>query len=224
MKKILVLMIAALMLCSFVFTMTSCDKENDADQGQSNQNNNNQNNNDDDVHTHSMSDWATVTNATCTTDGSEARSCTSSDCTYTESRTVAALGHDLKEHAADAPGCAEHGYNAYVECKRCDYTTYSEIAATGHNYTVNAELNPNGNVCVNCGQSHICVDTNFTDWKVVEEADCTTAGKQECKCSVCNYVKEITVEKSEHAYGDDGKCLECGAEETDIPELPDAEL
>ena len=222
MKKILVLMIAALMLCSFVFTMTACknDKDDDSNQNQNTQNNNQGNN--ENVHTHTFGDWTTVTKATCTDAGSETRSCTASGCSHTESRTVAALGHNIKHQSAELPGCAEVGCNAYDTCSRCDYTTYVEIPANGHDYTINAELNPHGNVCVTCGQSHVCADENFTNWTTEEVADCTVAGKETCKCSVCNYVNERTIEKSEHSYGEDGKCSNCGAEETDAPELPDA--
>ena len=222
MKKILALVIAALMLCSFAFVMTSCKKDDENDQNQ-NQNQNDQNNNQNNSapHTHILSDWATATEATCTAKGTETRYCKVNDCSYSESREVAALGHNLKHHDAELPGCADAGCHAYDTCTRCDYTTYVEIPASGHDYTVNAELNPNGNVCVTCGQTHICVDDNFKNWTTVEVADCTAAGKEVCKCSVCNYVKENTLEKTEHSYGEDGKCTSCGADETDVPELPD---
>ena len=213
MKKILVLMIAALMLCSFVFVMSSCTPEDNGDQdGQ----NNNQYNND--VHVHTMSKWSTVTEATCLTAGSETRTCTASTCAHTETREVAALGHDIQKHVGEAAECTAPGHNAYETCTRCDYTTYSEIAALGHDYAANS------NVCLTCGQSHICEESNFQNWHVEEVADCTTAGKETCKCSVCNFVKENTLPKTEHTYGDDGKCSECGAEETKVPELPDAEI
>ena len=215
-------MLATLMICSLVFAMTACkkDKGNDDDQNQNDQNNGQGDNGT--THVHSFTEWTTVTPATCTTAGSETRSCTASDCTHTETRTVSALGHNIKHHEAEAPECDAVGWNAYDTCTRCDYTTYSEISATGHNYTIDATLNPNGNVCVTCGQTHVCVDDNFKNWTTVDVADCTVSGKEECKCSVCNYVKENTLPKTQHSYGEDGKCSSCGAEETDVPELPDA--
>ena len=216
MKKIFALMIAALMLCSFVFVMSSCTiLGGDDTDGDNNQNNNSYDN---DYHVHTMSQWTTVTVATCTTAGSATRSCIAENCTHTETRTIDALGHDLEHHEADAPECNADGHNAYDECTRCDYSTYTTISATGHSY---AEMS---NVCTTCGQSHICDDSNFTNWHVDEVADCTTAGKESCKCSVCNFVKEHTLPKTGHSYGEDGKCADCGAEETDVPELPDAEI
>ncbi len=43
--------------------------------------------------------------------------------------------HDLETHEAKAPTCTEIGWDAYETCSRCDYTTYVEKAALGHNAT-----------------------------------------------------------------------------------------
>ena len=42
------------------------------------------------------------------------------------------LGHDLIDHAAQAPTCTAIGWDAYQTCSRCDYTTYVEKKALGH--------------------------------------------------------------------------------------------
>ena len=42
------------------------------------------------------------------------------------------LKHIAINHEAKAPTCTEVGWNTYVTCSRCDYTTYQEIHATGH--------------------------------------------------------------------------------------------
>ena len=47
---------------------------------------------------------------------------------------VDALGHDEIPHEALAPTCTEIGWEAYVTCSRCDYTTYMEIPANGHTF------------------------------------------------------------------------------------------
>ena len=46
-----------------------------------------------------------------------------------------AKGHDEVEHEAKAATCTEAGWDAYVTCTRCDYSTYKEIPATGHSLT-----------------------------------------------------------------------------------------
>ena len=45
------------------------------------------------------------------------------------------LGHDEIEHEAKAPTCTEIGWDAYVTCSRCDYTTKVEKAALNHDLT-----------------------------------------------------------------------------------------
>ena len=40
--------------------------------------------------------------------------------------------HQLEPHDAQAPTCTEIGWDAYETCSRCDYTTYVEKSALGH--------------------------------------------------------------------------------------------
>ena len=42
--------------------------------------------------------------------------------------------HDLVQHDAQAPTCTEIGWDAYETCSRCDYSTYAEKPALGHDY------------------------------------------------------------------------------------------
>ena len=75
--------------------------------------------------------------ATCTTAGSYDDVVYCAECKTELSRTsqtIDALGHATVQHAAQAPTCTEIGWEAYETCSRCDYTTYVEIAATGHKY------------------------------------------------------------------------------------------
>ena len=70
--------------------------------------------------------------ATGHTPGAAATCTTAQTCTVCGTVLAEALGHDIEEHEAKAPTCTEIGWNAYETCSRCDYTTYSEIEATGH--------------------------------------------------------------------------------------------
>ena len=56
--------------------------------------------------------------------------------TATPTKTTAGTvgSHSLVPHDAKAPTCTEDGY-AYSACSQCDYTTYSELPATGHAFT-----------------------------------------------------------------------------------------
>ena len=49
-----------------------------------------------------------------------------------EEKVIDALGHDIVKHEGQAATCTQNGWNDYETCSRCDYTTYREIAATGH--------------------------------------------------------------------------------------------
>ena len=51
-----------------------------------------------------------------------------------EEKVIDALGHDLEHHEAKPATCTEIGWNAYDTCTRCDYTTYVEIEALGHDW------------------------------------------------------------------------------------------
>ena len=51
-----------------------------------------------------------------------------------EAKKLDALGHDYVDHEAKAATCAEIGWEAYQTCSRCDYTTYKEISALGHDW------------------------------------------------------------------------------------------
>ena len=76
--------------------------------------------------------------ADCTADGSydEVVYCTTCRAQLSRTaKTIDALGHDLIRHNAQAATCTAIGWNAYDTCSRCTYTTYNEIAATGHTWT-----------------------------------------------------------------------------------------
>ncbi len=82
---------------------------------------------------HDWGDWTVTKAATCTEKGEEQRVC-ANDPTHIEIREVKALGHDLIHHEGKAPTCTEIGWEAYDTCSRCDYTTYVELPATGHDW------------------------------------------------------------------------------------------
>ena len=72
--------------------------------------------------------------ATCITAGkSDGTKCAVCGETLTAQETIPALGHDEQNHTAKTPTCTEKGWDAYVTCSRCSYTTYAEKAALGHN-------------------------------------------------------------------------------------------
>ena len=143
--------------------------------------------------------------ATCEEDGHRIFKCEKEDCPYYTGVTevLPKLGHDEVEHVAKEATCTEMGYDAYVTCTRCDYSTYnegSEVAALGHTYTnkgfVDAtcveEGMTNAVVCDRCDLVHhageVIPAKGHTLTGVQAAAPtCTETGSIEhTVCSVCN--------------------------------------
>ncbi|KQM10176.1 hypothetical protein AOA81_04690 [Methanomassiliicoccales archaeon RumEn M2] len=100
--------------------------------------------------------------ATCTTAGKTVgKHCSVCGEVLIAQTDVPALGHDLIHHDAKAPTCTEVGWNAYDTCSRCDYSTYSELNALGHNHVATVtqptctEKGYTTHTCSRCGDSYI---------------------------------------------------------------------
>ena len=148
--------------------------------------------------------------ATCTTTGLTAgKHCSVCNTIITAQTTVAALGHDKLTYSAKAATCTENGYQAYEKCSRCNYTTYQEIAATGH-----TEVNGGtSNVHKKCNVCGVTTSTAHSYTKSISiDATCTTKGtsKYTCGCGYSYTSQDIPM--IDHVYGDDDFCDNCGSE------------
>ena len=135
----------------------------------------------------------TITKApTCEEAGSKTLTCSACGHSYTE--TIAALGHSNISYEAKAPTCTSIGWEAYVECSRCDYTTYKELPKASHNY--DAVVTPpdclNGGyttfTCTGCGTSYTGNETvalGHTEKAVVTLPDCENGGYTTYTCENC---------------------------------------
>ena len=119
---------------------------------------------------------------------------TCSVCGDTKTETVAAIGHNEIPYEAKAPTCTAIGWDAYVKCSRCDYSTYAEKAALGHNYNA-VVTNPScleggytTYTCTACGKSYTGDTTSATghnESAVVTSPDCLNGGYTTYTCTVC---------------------------------------
>jgi len=94
-------------------------------------------------HEHVAGEWIVDSAATCAAAGSKHIECTVCG-EVLDTETIEKIPHAEVVHDAKAATCGEIGWDEYVTCENCDYTTYEEIPALGHNFE-------NG-LCTRCGR------------------------------------------------------------------------
>ena len=137
---------------------------------------------------------------TCTEKGEDLYTCTI--CNGTETREVAATGHDTELVNVKEPTCTDFGYTGDEVCKKCNQVVKSgkKIEPNGHKYLATMftkyEIQESMGlkykysyeaehwICKNCDYERI--DTDYTTWKLVGWilADGTEVEKEDG----CNYV------------------------------------
>ncbi len=181
---------------------------------------------------HRYGSWVTVVSATCTTGGSEKRTC--SVCGDEDTRSTSALGHDMRSTTVPAT-CTSGGYT-YHSCARrgCNYSyTSNQTSELGHNYeskvTVEATCETKGErlfTCSRCGNSYTeeipPLNHKFTKDdgtpNIVDHRDptCTTEGYRIHECIRCHvrYTEPIPALSADRQhYFVNGGCMVCGASE-----------
>ena len=116
---------------------------------------------------HKESDWIISEPATCVDSGKEIIECEVCH-TITNEREIEALGHDIINHEALQATCENIGHYAYQTCSRCDYTTYEEIPALGHDYhiiIINPTKQQDGYTIHRCNRCSESYTDNYTTVK-----------------------------------------------------------
>ena len=113
----------------------------------------------------------------CETTGIKTFTCSVDGCGNSYTEVLPANGHSEIAHESKAASCTEIGWEAYVTCENCDYTTYKEISATGHKggkATCSALAE-----CDNCGEKY--GDYDLVNGHNYGEADCDSPAS----CTIC---------------------------------------
>ncbi len=154
-----------------------------------------------------------TTKPTCVAAGVRTYTCKREGCehSYTETIAIDSNAHNLEHHDGKEATCIEDGWYPYVNCSRCDYTTYKEITTLGHD-----EINHDGKAatCTEDGwKPYItCSRCDYTTYEEItalghdevnhdgKAATCTENGwKPYITCSRCDYTTYKTI-KAEHKY------------------------
>ena len=78
-----------------------------------------------------------------------------------EHHVINKLGHDIVHHDGKPATCTEPGYEEYDTCSRCDYTTFVEIPAKGHQNVEQRHENEIEPTCTKAGSYELvtyCLD------------------------------------------------------------------
>ena len=137
--------------------------------------------------------------------------------------------HNLAHHEAQAPTCTEIGWEAYDTCSRCDYSTYVELPAEGHDPIPHAAQAP---TCTEVGWEayDTCSRCDYSTYVELpaeghdpiphagKAATCTETGwKEYDTCSRCDYstYAELPAEGHDliHHAGKAATCTEKGWKE-----------
>ncbi|MBQ7408828.1 MAG: hypothetical protein IJW13_06140, partial [Clostridia bacterium] len=156
---------------------------------------------------HNESDWIVQKQATCTAEGSKYKECTVCK-KVLASQTIEKLEHNLVGYEAKAPTCTQSGWNEYEACANCSYSTYTEIAATGHDYekVVTAPTcTQSGYTTYTCHCGNTYVDdyvsvTGHDYEKVVTAPTCTQSGYTTYTCHCGNTYVDDYVNATGHDY------------------------
>ena len=121
------------------------------------------------THTHMWELADVLIEATCEKEGVAVEFC---DCGKMQEAVIPPLGHKEIVCEGKSATCLVSGYAEYVICERCEYTTYREILALGH---------------------------DFSEREILIEPKCETMGLAIVSCSRCEEIRNETVPKKGHA-------------------------
>lgn len=186
-----------------------------------------------DPHVHEFGEWATVKDATCTTEGKQIRICT---CGEEQSQSIEMIGHKKVLDAAVAATCTTEGITEGWHCSVCneilvpqtvvEMIPHTEVASPGFAPTCTGMGLAGGTHCAVCSKTLVAPTAldKLPHTEVFKDgvpATCTTWGATgTVHCSVCQkFLQEQAFLSPEgHTY-ENGICTACGKKEIDYSDL-----
>ena len=149
------------------------------------------------------------------------------------------VGHALVSHPEKANTCTDIGWEAYNTCFLCDYTTYEEKLALGHDYSVYkviteptcTKVGADAMCCKNCGGYEATAEMSalghdYSKVTVKKEATCTEAGYKEISCKNCGKheaVEKVLIDKATYPYPESDHDYGTGLNKTYSFSYPEAD-
>jgi len=169
-------------------------------------------------HEHAWSAWTVTLNATCTTEGTEERTC---DCGEKETQAIAPLDHTIIIDEAIPATCLSEGKTEGKHCAVCNeilipqYDTetldHKEEIIPGLLATCTESGITDGKKCTVCNTVTIeqtptePLGHTYGDWEIVKKATKTEDGSKQKFCTVCRISGES---KTIYATGSEGLIFE----------------
>lgn len=157
---------------------------------------------------HNSSNWIVEKEATCTSNGSRYKVCTSCGKTLT-SESIDKKGHDIITDTAITPTCTQSGLTEGSHCSTCDSIIVEQTAVSpiGHTESIIYGKTSscietgltNGKICSTCGEILVkqdiipTIDHVTSDWVIIQEATSDTSGAKQKTCTLCNLVIETEI-------------------------------
>ena len=174
MKQIKLLGVVALAL---TLGLAACNNGNNGNNGDDSQQ---QQTSAEECKKHTWGDWEVTLEATCTTDGSQKRTC--SVCGKEETKVIKAAHKFGEWTTVQASTCAEKG-SAKRVCTVCQYEETKELDLVDHTYAKDAEGN------------------DVVVWS--QEADCLNGGTGVKTCTVCGHEEAVSASALGHNFKTD---------------------
>ncbi|MBQ3551021.1 MAG: hypothetical protein IJA41_08605 [Clostridia bacterium] len=160
---------------------------------------------------HSYGAWQTVTPASCTTRGSQKRTCACGD---TQTQHIPAIGHSYGEwEYVQTATCTANGTKKRT-CGSCGHIEYGTLLSGGHNYSSTFTVDKPATCTTQGSKSKHCAwctskievtaipatGHSYGAWQTVTKPSCTATGSQKHVCSSCSHTEYKTIAALGHDY------------------------